>query len=56
MSLALMACVPNASYHEHMNWFDALYQEPLVRDERGASIVPDWPGWGFAIDPSVLTD
>jgi L-alanine-DL-glutamate epimerase-like enolase superfamily enzyme len=55
MSLALMACVPNASYHEYINWFDALYQEPLVRDERGASIVPDRPGWGFTIDPSVLT-
>ncbi|OSJ26598.1 hypothetical protein BSZ19_35675 [Bradyrhizobium japonicum] len=56
MSLALMACVPNASYHEYINWFDALYQEPLVRDERGASIVPNRPGWGFAIDPSVLAD
>jgi L-alanine-DL-glutamate epimerase-like enolase superfamily enzyme len=56
MSLALMACVPNASYHEYINWFDTLYQEPLVRDERGASIVPNRPGWGFAIDPSVLTD
>ncbi|UPK37237.1 mandelate racemase/muconate lactonizing enzyme family protein [Bradyrhizobium sp. 186] len=56
MSLALMACVPNASYHEYINWFDALYQEPLLRDERGASIVPNGPGWGFAIDPSVLAD
>jgi len=43
MSLALMACVPNASYHEYINWFDALYQEPLMRDERGASIVPTRP-------------
>jgi L-alanine-DL-glutamate epimerase-like enolase superfamily enzyme len=56
MSLALMACVPNASYHEYIGWFDALYQEPVMRDERGASIVPSRPGWGFAIDPSVLTD
>jgi L-alanine-DL-glutamate epimerase-like enolase superfamily enzyme len=56
MSLALMACVPKASYHEYIDWFDALYQEPLVRDERGASIVPNRPGWGFAIDPSVLAD
>jgi L-alanine-DL-glutamate epimerase-like enolase superfamily enzyme len=56
MSLALMACVRNASYHEYINWFDALYQEPLLRDERGASIVPSRPGWGFTIDSSVLTD
>jgi len=56
MSLALMACVPNASYHEYINWFDALYQEPVARDERGASIVSGRPGWGFAIDPSVLKD
>jgi L-alanine-DL-glutamate epimerase-like enolase superfamily enzyme len=26
MSLALMACVPNASYHEYISWFDALYR------------------------------
>jgi L-alanine-DL-glutamate epimerase-like enolase superfamily enzyme len=56
MSLALMACVPNASYHEHIDWFDALYQEPVMRDERGASIVSGRPGWGFAIVPSVLKD
>jgi L-alanine-DL-glutamate epimerase-like enolase superfamily enzyme len=56
MSLALMACVPNASYHEYISWFDALYQEPLMRDERGASIVSSRPGWGFAIEPSVLLD
>ena len=56
MSLALMARVPNASYHEYISWFDALYQEPVMRDESGASIVPSRPGWGFAIDPSVLMD
>jgi L-alanine-DL-glutamate epimerase-like enolase superfamily enzyme len=56
MSLALMACVPNASYHEYIDWFDALYQEPLTRDERGASIVPSKPGWGFAMDLSVFVD
>jgi L-alanine-DL-glutamate epimerase-like enolase superfamily enzyme len=56
MSLALMACVPNASYHEYISWFDALYQEPVMRDESGASIVPGRPGWGFAINPSVLVD
>ena len=56
MSLALMACVPNASYHEYIHWFDALYQEPMIRDESGASIVSSRPGWGFAIDPSVLMD
>jgi len=56
MSLALMACVPNASYHEYISWFDALYQEPIMRDERGASIVSSRPGWGFSIDPSVLMD
>jgi L-alanine-DL-glutamate epimerase-like enolase superfamily enzyme len=56
MSLALMACVPNASYHEYISWFDALYQEPMMRDEKGASIVSSRPGWGFAIDPSVLKD
>jgi L-alanine-DL-glutamate epimerase-like enolase superfamily enzyme len=56
MSLALMACVPNASYHEYISWFEALYQEPVMRDESGASIVPGRPGWGFAIDPSVLVD
>jgi L-alanine-DL-glutamate epimerase-like enolase superfamily enzyme len=56
MSLPLMACVPNASYHEYISWFDALYQEPMMRDEKGASIVSSRPGWGFAIDPSVLKD
>jgi L-alanine-DL-glutamate epimerase-like enolase superfamily enzyme len=56
MSLALMACVPNASYHEYISWFDALYQEPMMRDEKGASIVSSRPGWGFAIDRSVLKD
>lgn len=56
MSLALMACVPNASYHEYIDWFDVLYQEPLMRDERGASIVPSRPGWGFAIDASASMD
>jgi L-alanine-DL-glutamate epimerase-like enolase superfamily enzyme len=56
MSLALMACVPNASYHEYLSWFGALFQEPVMRDESGASIVPGRPGWGFAIDPSVLVD
>jgi L-alanine-DL-glutamate epimerase-like enolase superfamily enzyme len=56
MSLALMACVPNASYHEYISWFEALYQEPVMRDESGASIVPGRPGWGFAIGPSVLVD
>jgi L-alanine-DL-glutamate epimerase-like enolase superfamily enzyme len=56
MSLGLMACVPNASYHEYIDWFDALYQDPIIRDDKGASIVSDRPGWGFTIDPSVLMD
>ena len=56
MSLALMACVHNASYHEYIHWFDALYQEPVTRDEKGASIVSSRPGWGFSIDPAVLAD
>jgi hypothetical protein len=50
MSLALTACVRNASYHEYINWFDALYQEPLMRDERGASIAPSRPGWGQRVE------
>jgi L-alanine-DL-glutamate epimerase-like enolase superfamily enzyme len=64
LALALMACVPNASYHEYISWFDALHQESPMRDETGASIVSDrsaWAlpsrsGWGFTIDPSALTD
>jgi hypothetical protein len=36
-----MACVPDAEY---INWFYALYQEPEMRDERGASIVYSRPG------------
>jgi L-alanine-DL-glutamate epimerase-like enolase superfamily enzyme len=53
MSLQLLGACSNATYLEHMPWFECLYCEELeVR--AGMAVVPERPGWGFTFDPAEV--
>jgi L-alanine-DL-glutamate epimerase-like enolase superfamily enzyme len=54
MSLQLLGSLPNASYLEHLGWFQPLYQEKLDLQPDGTVVVPDRPGSGFRFDPSAI--
>jgi L-alanine-DL-glutamate epimerase-like enolase superfamily enzyme len=54
MSLPLMATLPNALYLEHMPWFEPLYTENVELDAAGDAIVPERPGWGFALNHDAI--
>lgn len=54
MSLQLLAALPNASYLEHLEWFQPLYRERLELTADGAVLVPDRPGSGFSFDPAAI--
>jgi len=53
MSLQLLGAIANATYLEHMPWFESLYAEK-IEFRNGAAIVPDRPGWGFTFDPDAV--
>jgi L-alanine-DL-glutamate epimerase-like enolase superfamily enzyme len=53
MSLQLLGGIANATYLEHMPWFESLYAEK-IEFRNGAAIVPDRPGWGFSFDPDAV--
>lgn len=53
MSVQVLAALSNATYLEHMPWFEPLYQGRLeLRD--GEAVVPEAPGWGLPLDPAAL--
>ena len=54
MSLALLASLANATFLEHMPWFEPVYREPIELDGEGNAIVSDRPGWGFSFDPAAV--
>jgi L-alanine-DL-glutamate epimerase-like enolase superfamily enzyme len=49
MSLQILGSLTNASYLEHMPWFEPLYGEEIVIED-GNAVVPEKPGWGFSFD------
>jgi L-alanine-DL-glutamate epimerase-like enolase superfamily enzyme len=49
MSLQILGALGNASWLEHMPWFEPLYGEKIPL-ENGDAVVPDKPGWGFSFD------
>ena len=52
-SLTLVAALGNATYLEHMPWFDTLFREKLeMRD--GMIVVPERPGFGFTFDRDAV--
>lgn len=52
-SLSLVAALGNATWLEHMPWFQGLYRERLeMRD--GMVVVPERPGFGFTFDPDAV--
>jgi L-alanine-DL-glutamate epimerase-like enolase superfamily enzyme len=52
-SLSLVAALGNATWLEHMPWFQGLYREKLeIRD--GMVVVPERPGFGFSFDPDAI--
>ena len=53
MSLQLMGSLPNATLLEHLTWYSPLYREAMEMDD-GNVLVPDRPGWGFALDLDKL--
>jgi L-alanine-DL-glutamate epimerase-like enolase superfamily enzyme len=55
MSLPLLASLPNAIFLEHMDWFEPMYREHIELDANGHAIVPDRPGWGFALDEKAIS-
>jgi L-alanine-DL-glutamate epimerase-like enolase superfamily enzyme len=52
-SCHVLAAAPNALILEHMDWWQALYTEPLVIEE-GCVLVPDRPGIGLDLSPASL--
>jgi len=52
-SLTLMAALGNATYLEHMPWFETLIREKLELSD-GAFLVPERPGFGFTFDPDAI--
>ncbi len=53
MSIQLLAALGNATWLEHMPWFQSLYAGALeLRD--GEMVVPEAPGWGLALDPDAI--
>jgi L-alanine-DL-glutamate epimerase-like enolase superfamily enzyme len=49
MSLQILGALSNASYLEHMPWFEPLYGEAITL-EKGDAVVPEKPGWGMSFD------
>jgi L-alanine-DL-glutamate epimerase-like enolase superfamily enzyme len=49
MSLQILGSLTNASYLEHMPWFEPIYTEAIEIVD-GAAVVPERPGWGFTFD------
>ncbi len=54
MSLSLLACLSNATYLEHMPWFEPLYEQRIELDGEGRAVVPQRAGWGFALSPEAV--
>ncbi len=53
MSIQVLAALGNATWLEHMPWFQPLYAGALeLRD--GAAVVPEAPGWGLPLDPAAI--
>ncbi|MGI9616068.1 MAG: mandelate racemase/muconate lactonizing enzyme family protein [Acidimicrobiales bacterium] len=50
----LAAAAPNCKTLEYMDWSVNLFQERLELDNTGRMIVPDRPGLGVTLDPSVV--
>ncbi len=48
-----LAAAPNGLILEHMDWWQALYTEPLVVED-GHVLVPDRPGIGLDLSPGAL--
>lgn len=48
-SLGLVAALGNATYLEHMPWFERLFRERLEFKD-GMVVVPERPGFGFTFD------
>ena len=49
MSLQILGSLSNASYLEHMPWFEPLYGAAITI-ENGEAVVPEGPGWGVSFD------
>jgi L-alanine-DL-glutamate epimerase-like enolase superfamily enzyme len=49
MSLQILGSLSNASYLEHMPWFEPLYGAAITI-EKGEAVVPEGPGWGVSFD------
>jgi L-alanine-DL-glutamate epimerase-like enolase superfamily enzyme len=53
MSLQILGSLTNASYLEHMPWFEPLYGA-TIEIESGQAVVPERPGWGFSFDMKAV--
>jgi len=52
-SVSILASLANATWLEHMPWFERLYSEKLeIRD--GKAVVPERPGFGFSFDLDAI--
>jgi L-alanine-DL-glutamate epimerase-like enolase superfamily enzyme len=52
-SCHVLAAAPNALILEHMDWWQALFTEPLALVD-GSVILPERPGLGVDLDPEAL--
>jgi L-alanine-DL-glutamate epimerase-like enolase superfamily enzyme len=53
MSLPLLAHVPNAGFLEIMPWASPFYRDAVVIED-GHAVMPETPGWGFALCERML--
>ena len=49
MSLQILGSLSNASWREHMPWFEPLYGEKIALED-GEAVLPEKPGWGMSFD------
>ncbi len=52
-TLGLMASIPNGSWLEVMPWSSPIFADE-IRIEDGCAILPEKPGFGYALDPAAL--
>jgi len=53
-SLHVVAAASNATWAEHMPWFEPLFHEAMAVEADGCIAVPDRPGTGFTFDWNAI--
>ena len=55
LSTHLNASIPNASWLEHMGWYNHLWVNPII-PKNGTATPPSIPGHGMQFKPELFKD